>query len=70
MTKHFLYGHYYSRGGAQLIEAANREQADEAYVAIFARGGEWEAVEWQKELLVEDFISEPKLESYRPIEDG
>jgi hypothetical protein len=72
----YLYGHYDSRGGATLIEAENREQADHAYLTSFGMLSfmateEWNTPEHRAEFINEEFITEVNaLESHRTIEKG
>jgi len=68
----YLYGHYDSRGGAQLIEAPDRETADRAYYLQFwpDDANEPNTETYRKELVEEDFIAEVTLESYREIKHG
>jgi len=68
----YLYGHYDSRGGAQLIEAPDRETADKAYVLQFWPDdpNDSELEETRKAMIEEDFIAEVTLESYREIKHG
>jgi len=68
----YLYGHYDSRGGAQLIEAPDRETADKAYALQFWPDdpNEPNTETYRKEMIEEDFIAEVTLESSREIKHG
>lgn len=69
---YYLYGHYDSRGGAWLIEADTKAQADAQYLeSFFTQDEEWATkAEQDKQILDEDFIAEVQFSSYREIEQG
>ena len=73
ITKGWLYGHYDSRGGATLVYAPNREEADRIYASVFMHHSgifdtKEEADEADKQVCEEDFIAPAIVMSHRPLE--